>query len=109
EVTQPRFARIDSRFEVRFQIAPALVRDGRVSIWFNQGFLQSFALDSVSPEPEREEIDDFRTIFRFAAAAAPRQPVTIRFQFRTTRMGPGRGHAGVLDGPAVPLAHLIYP
>ena len=107
-VSYERIDRINapSTFELTF--APGLVVDGELQIWLDSDFVTRVQLESISPEPDRIEIDAGRYIYTFAVTTL-NDPAPIAFHFRPERSGISRATIGIVDGPATSLRQIVYP
>ena len=85
EVTYPRFARRLSPVQLEARVSQAAIADGRVRLSVGAGYLAGVVLTGVLPSPESVEAGPERVVFTFRAAAG-HAPVTVRFDFGSTRV-----------------------
>ncbi len=108
QVEFARFTRAEYPSELKlsfFELAP---ESGYVALWIGTEWLESLAVESIQPEPERIEIDDHRLIYYFSKSEMATSGSVV---FRIRHQGFGRvsGVAGVVDGPSLAFDQFAYP
>jgi len=102
-----RFARHEAYTDINLSVASGAVEDGEVRIFADQAFLDTWTIDSITPEPDSTELADVGIVWSFPADLTESGHITIRVQ--PERIGVRSGKIGLADGELVTIRQLIYP
>lgn len=108
QVQYYRFARLGRDAMVTVTVAPDVVSDGVVDVWWNSPYLDEMKVNGVTPEPDTVTGIDERV--RYAFAAQPGDELTITFDLTPDGMWSKRAEIAVGDGTErVTYDQFIYP
>lgn len=104
-----RYQRASAPTQYRFDAAPALARDGRLVLRFDQGLLEEIELKSIVPEPETVRTGPGYTEFEFAMAPGEGRAGRIVFQFNPSTFGRVRGRITAPGAPPLTVDQIVLP
>lgn len=104
-----RFQRASAPTEYRFDASPALARDGRLRLRFDERLLEEVELQSVVPEPETVRTGPGYTEFEFSLAPDTGDAARIVFQFHPSTFGRVRGRITTAGAPPLAIDQLVLP
>lgn len=104
-----RFERMSSPSTLEVEVAPAIVRDGLMQIWFSRDYAESFEFSSITPPPEFGTSSGDHFVYAFRVK--PAEAATIVFQLRVSEGSIGflTGSLGVVSGGEVRFWQVIWP
>jgi hypothetical protein len=108
KVEYDRFARHGGVAKLDVRVGPELIKDGAVRLWVENAYVEDFAVESFTAEPDATHSGPDRAVYTFAVADAS-EPVTIGVQLRPGGYWLYRARLGVVDGPEVALRQFVYP
>ncbi len=110
---QVEYVRIDHHnavSELEITIAPEMVEDGQVRLWFDSAFIHNLGVESVLPEPESVESGSERVTYVFAVSDFDaRGPLDVTFSYDREGYWWQHGHLGVEGGGDVELRQFVFP
>ena len=102
-----RFARHEAYTDITLSVTTAAVEEGEARIFADDAFLNTWTIDSFTPEPDSTELADGGIVWSFPADLATSGQITIRLQ--PERIGVRSGKIGLANGELVTIRQLIYP
>lgn len=103
-----RLLRASAPSQYRFEAHPSTAPGGELRLRFDRALLEDIELESIVPQPEREEAGPDYTEFIFRTAPGP-APLKIDFRYRPTTFGLHGGRVSVGDAHAVTIDQFVYP
>ncbi|QRK08454.1 hypothetical protein JQX13_52565 [Archangium violaceum] len=102
-----RFERILAPSLLRLHLQPDAA-EGRVEVWFERKYLETFQVQRIVPLPEEERAEADRLVFVFRAP--PRERATaVSFYVIPLKPGLRRGRTGVVGGPELSFWQFVHP
>lgn len=108
-VRYERLQRSGAPTEYRFEVAPALVRDGQLRLRFDAALLDEVKLESLIPEPTQVRAGPDHVDFVFAVDPVPGAPARLEMQFEPTTFGRVRGRITAAGAAPLLLDQFVFP
>lgn len=102
-----RVARHGDNAEMAVTVAPSVVHDGQVRLWFDARFLNGLEVESVSPEPTDVAVDGRRVVYTFDVGTSG--TADLIFHVRPDDMWSRTGEVGVEGGPSYRFSQFVLP
>ncbi|KUP95777.1 hypothetical protein [Thermobifida cellulosilytica] len=103
-----RFVRGYSPTTLEVSIAPQAAREGRIRLGVSQEFLETVAVQNVTPQPLRVVGGGDALVYEFAADRAE-QPLTVAFDLQAEQTGLHRAEVGAEGAQPVRFWQFVYP
>lgn len=107
-VEYDRLQRAKAPTAYRFQVAPALARDGTLRLRFEDALLDEIELVTIIPEPDAVRAGPGYTEYVFAVGPGDR-PARISFEFEPTTFGNVSGRVAVPGVAPIVLDQFVFP
>jgi hypothetical protein len=108
-VAYDRLQRSSAPSNYRFEVAPALARNGQLRLRFDNVLLEEVEMNSILPEPSEVRSGAGYTEFVFAMDAAAGPPARIQFQFHPATFGHVRGRISTDGAAPLLIDQIILP
>lgn len=103
-----RFNRFRAPSNLTVYVNTEVNESGEIQFWIDREYLSKFQVESISPQPDRVEIEQDRLTYTFIAAQAD-LPIQVEFELTTDSIGLFGGRAGWMDEATVEMQHFVYP
>jgi hypothetical protein len=103
-----RFARHSAPAPLKIQLGAGVARGGKARIWFSREYIESIAIDQISPEPESMKVLADRHLYEFEIPD-PQRRATIMFHTKPRKVGSLSGQVGLQDQTPLSFQQFIYP
>lgn len=107
-VQYQRFARNQGFTSLEVEAQPTAASEGKVEVWVDQEFLESYDLEQVRPEPESTSTRAGGVVFAFAVDGND-TPVKAKFNLQPQHSGPHRAAVAVGGGRPARFTQFVYP
>jgi hypothetical protein len=87
---------------------PDVQRQDEIRLAVSREFTDRITTESITPEPERIEMQGERLVYHVAAADSGGEAVVV-VRYRNTAMGRLRYEVALEDGPVVSISHFVCP
>jgi hypothetical protein len=102
-----RFGRHEAYTSINLEVSSDAVQADEVRIFANHAFLDTWTIESITPEPDTSELVDDGITWSFTANLTASGEITIRV--KPERVGIRSGEIGLADGERVTIRQLVYP
>lgn len=106
QVQYQRFTRYKS--PTTLQIALNTQRGNTVSVWLDARFLENIQIEEMDPPSLRATSDRGRTVYTYDISDTA-NPLMLRFEYMSGKIGEVNGTVGVTNGDQVQLRQFVYP
>lgn len=103
-----RFARHDAQTDIQIVVSPEAVQAGEIQVRADQAFLDTYQIESITPEPDSIAVESDGITWTFTAGELT-EPGQINLQVRPDSVGIQRGRIGLAGGEMLTLRQLVYP
>lgn len=107
-VDYDRFLHLQKTTTIRIHVAPEMVQEGTLRLWFDQDFLSEFKVEKIIPPPHKTEVGKHRFTFIFQVSGTE-DPFLFILHVQPESPGLLKGKLGVGDLEAVQFQQLVYP
>lgn len=107
-VRYQRFARNQGQTALDVEAQPAAATEGKVEIWVDQDFLESYDLESVVPDPKSITTRSGGLVFAFPVEGTD-TAVKATFTLQPEHSGRHHGAVAVGDGRPARFNQFVYP
>jgi len=111
DALEVEYVRIDHHnglSEIKANVAPEMVQDGEVRLWFDSEYVHNLGVESVLPEPESVEAGSERVTYVFAVSDSD-GPLQVTFTYEHEGYWWQHGRLGVEGGGDVELRQFVLP
>jgi hypothetical protein len=108
QIEYDRFGRYEGDLWLQFTIAPGAIYDDRVSLWMDRAYWTGFAVEHITPEPDRSDTG-FDGFTYFFSAETRLAPVVIVFHLRPESLGLLDARIRLNDQMSIRFGQFIYP
>ena len=103
-----RFERKAAPAKLRIRVAGGTAQDGQIRLWLDERYLDAVEIRSISPEPSESQAGPDRTVYVFQIGD-PGQPAAVSFDLQPVEFGRLTGRLGLVGGPEIAFAQVVYP
>lgn len=103
-----RFARHEAHSTLHLEISPQAVQNGQVQVHVNQAFVDTWEIESITPEPESSTLEADGITWSFTTGELT-DAVRVLIRIRPDDIGIGRGEISLVGGVPLSFRQIIYP
>jgi hypothetical protein len=103
-----RFERKGAPTKLRVRVDGGTASQGELRLWLSEQYLDGVELRNISPEPERAQAGPDRTVYVFQVLD-PNRPAGVSFDLEPREIGRLSGRLGLVNGPEIEFAQVVYP
>lgn len=107
-ITYQRFAHYQSETEFSMQFRGAAIKDGEVTMWLSEKFLDGVELKSIQPEPDQVKGSEGGTAYVFPVDSLG-EHLEVALLIQPETIGGHGGDIGLKDGPRILVKQFFYP
>lgn len=103
-----RFARHEAFTTLQLTLSPDAVKDGAIQVRANQAFLDTWSIETITPEPDSTDLTSDGISWTFSAGDLS-EPGRIELRVKPESIGVGHGRLGLVGRESVAIRQVIYP